>query len=165
MGTAEVEIIAPVNHKSQYSDAFKANALIAVKLNEGNVTKTARELGIPWQTLQDWAVKGEGINAAVLEYQRGVKGPLADAFETASRIFLERAMDPEAVGKTSAYYAMLAASDAFKSCQLGRGLPTSITENNNVESRQVLALLIQAIAPVTSHNESPGTDNCLTPTE
>ena len=129
--------------KTQYSDVFKAQALIALRVNNGNVQGTARKLGIPTDTLNDWA-NNRGVNQAVLEIQDGVKGPIADEFEKASRLYLQRAIDPEAIAKTSGYYALLGAGDAIKSAQLLRGLPTNISEH--IDSQELTVILQSVIA-------------------
>lgn len=38
----------------EYSDTFKAEAIAKVKENDDNVSLTAKELGIPMQTLAEW---------------------------------------------------------------------------------------------------------------
>jgi transposase-like protein len=138
--------------KTQYPDVFKAQALIKVEANEGNVSKTARELGIPKDTLYDW-VNSRGINPDVLEIQAGVKGPMADEFERASRLYLQRAVKPEAIEKTSGYYALLGAGDAMKSAQLLRGQPTSITES--VERQELVVILQTALEQVIDVTPEP----------
>ena len=38
----------------KYSESFKAEAITKVKENDDNVSLTAKELGIPMQTLAKW---------------------------------------------------------------------------------------------------------------
>ena len=38
----------------EYSETFKAEAITKVKENDDNVSLTAKELGIPMQTLAKW---------------------------------------------------------------------------------------------------------------
>ena len=45
---------------TEYSDTFKAEAIAKIKENNGNVTQTARELGIPMNTLANWQRKANG---------------------------------------------------------------------------------------------------------
>lgn len=40
-----------------YSEKDRADALLALEVNEGNVNKTATELGIPEATLRNWVAK------------------------------------------------------------------------------------------------------------
>ena len=43
----------------EYSDTFKAEATAKVKENNGNISQTAKELGIPMNTLANWHRKAE----------------------------------------------------------------------------------------------------------
>jgi len=126
-----------------HSEEFKAEALIKLELNEGNVSRTARELNISRHTLYSWS-KGTGINSQCLKIQAGVKGPLADEFENTARMYLEHAQKPYVIEKTSGYYAVIGASDAMKSSQLLRGQPTQIMEN--VERNELTLILQTALS-------------------
>lgn len=44
---------------AKYSDKEKAAVYIGLQANEGNVARTARETGIPKQTVRDWKQKWE----------------------------------------------------------------------------------------------------------
>ena len=133
----------------EYSEEFKADALTALELNEGNVRLTARKLGIPDDTLYSWS-NGVGISQHVLRLQAGVKGPLADRFEETARLYLEHAQKPEIIARTSGYYAVVGASDAMKSSQLLRNLPTSITlDLNGTDLASVLQGVLGEVIDVT----------------
>lgn len=127
---ADTQIVVRPSGYREYTPEFKAQALTALQLNEGNVNLTAKQLGMPPDTLYSWQ-NGSGITQNVLDIQRGVKGPLADQFEATARMYLEHAQKPDVIEKTSGYYATIGASDAMKSAQLLRGQPTSITETLN----------------------------------
>ena len=43
----------------EYSESFKAEAIAKVKENNGNISQTAKELGIPMNTLANWHKKAE----------------------------------------------------------------------------------------------------------
>lgn len=45
---------------TEYSDTFKAEAIAKINENNVNVTQTARELGIPMNTLANWQMKANG---------------------------------------------------------------------------------------------------------
>jgi len=109
-----------------YSPQFKTDALILLEAKGGlgKIRETARELNIPEKTLRYWI---EQDTDEMRQIRAGAKGEVADAFERISRIYLDRAAEPDAIAKTSGYYAVVAASDAIKSAQLLRGQPTSIT--------------------------------------
>ena len=144
-----------------YSAEFKLDALIRLEANEGKIRKTARELGISDMTLRHWI---EQDNAQLRQVRAGAKGEYADAFERVSRIYLDRAAEPEAIEKTSGYYAVIAASDAMKSAQLLRGQPTEIVEH--VESKKVLVLIADALGvgdPPAELSEGETTTSCDIP--
>ena len=53
----------------EYSDTFKAEAIAKVKENNGNISQTAKELGIPMNTLANWYRKAErGVLAGTQNY-------------------------------------------------------------------------------------------------
>jgi predicted transcriptional regulator len=65
--------------KRQYSDAEKAAALLALQANGGNITKTAREVGIPASTIKEWA--SGRVTAGVTDIRDEKKNVLADYLE------------------------------------------------------------------------------------
>jgi len=74
--------------KRQYSDEDKATALSAVDANGGNVKLTARQLGIPHKTLDDWA-KGRNQNPTVADLRTKKRGSLADKFEHLAHLLVD----------------------------------------------------------------------------
>ena len=44
----------------EYSDTFKAEAIAKIKENQNNISQTAKELGIPMNTLANWQRKANG---------------------------------------------------------------------------------------------------------
>ncbi|MFL6282750.1 MAG: helix-turn-helix domain-containing protein [Pyrinomonadaceae bacterium] len=79
--------------RTQYSDDEKASALTLLAVNNGNLKRTARALGIPRSTLSAWA-KGRGTHARVTDLCHFKKGVLADRLEEAARKLLDAVMDP-----------------------------------------------------------------------
>ena len=65
--------------KRRYSDDERASALAALAANGGNVSKTAREQGVPPMTLKHWADGDRHPEATKMG--EGKKLPLADAIE------------------------------------------------------------------------------------
>ena len=45
--------------KTEYSESFKAEAIAKIKENQNNISQTAKELGIPMNTLANWHKKAE----------------------------------------------------------------------------------------------------------
>ena len=74
--------------KRQYSDEDKATALAALDANDGNVKRTATQLGIPHKTLDDWA-KGRNQNPAVADLRTRKRGSLADKFENLAHLIVD----------------------------------------------------------------------------
>lgn len=52
--------------KRTYSDSDKATYLAALDANGGNISLTAKQTGVPRNTLSDWA-KGRNLNAEVTD--------------------------------------------------------------------------------------------------
>ena len=46
--------------RTEYNDTFKAEAVTKIKENDGNISQTAKELGMPMQTLANWQRKANG---------------------------------------------------------------------------------------------------------
>jgi len=130
--------IRPSNYQD-YSPQFKADALILLEANGGKVKTTARQLGIADTTLAYWVEKDCEESR---EIRAGAKGEIASAFERVARIYLDRAAEPDAVEKTSGYYAVIASESAMKTSQLLRGQPTSIL--GTLESKRAILAEIQA---------------------
>ena len=45
--------------KTEYSESFKAEAIAKIKETQNNISQTAKELGIPMNTLANWHRKAE----------------------------------------------------------------------------------------------------------
>ena len=127
MSTEAIDIVQPATNRPSsyrdYSPEFKAEVILAVSVNNGNVYKTAKEAGINESLLRYWI---EQETAEVRKIREGRKGEVAQQFEHLSRVYIDRALEPDAIAKTSGYYAVSAASEAMKTAQLLRNQPTSI---------------------------------------
>lgn len=80
--------------RRRYSDEERAAALAELEANGGNVTWTARELGVPESTLRRW--RDDPNMAAPAELRAQKKESLADMWEKVARqalAFLGRAFD------------------------------------------------------------------------
>jgi transposase-like protein len=71
-----------------YSEEDKAAALVLLDSNGGNVFRTARQLGMPRATLQEWR-DGRGTNADVTTSRQVKKGELSARFESAVHELLD----------------------------------------------------------------------------
>lgn len=126
-----------------YSPEFKAEVLLAVTINNGNVYKTAKDFGISERIIRYWIEKQTD---EVRQIREGRQGPLAEQYEHVARVYLDRALEPEAVAKTSGYYAVVAAKQAIETSQLLKGQPTSITASVQVDDLRELQLAAQSVA-------------------
>jgi len=71
----------------RYSDADRARALATLDANAGDCARTARELGIPRQTLQLWALGR--VSADVPELRLENRQTLADRWEKVANAALD----------------------------------------------------------------------------
>jgi transposase-like protein len=108
----------------RYSDAERAEALAALDANGGNVSKTARDLGLPRKTLAEWA---DGhIHSDVAELRQEKKIDLAARLEQIARQLAE-AM-PEKMAAASLQQVATSMGIAIDKMQLLRGQPTNISD-------------------------------------
>jgi hypothetical protein len=76
-----------MKRRRRYSDDERAGALAALDANRGNVAHTARQLGVPRETLQSWA-RGR-VHPGVVKMCQQKKKALADAIEDLARRLLD----------------------------------------------------------------------------
>lgn len=77
---------------TRYSDEQRASALAALKANNGNVNKTAREIGIPEPTLRTWSLR-EDAYPVPHELQEQKNGELTVELKTLAHALLRSALD------------------------------------------------------------------------
>ena len=111
--------------RRSYSDEERANALAALDANDGDVSRTARQLGVPRKTLEDWA-KGH-VHPAVAEVRQEKKGTLADAIEGVAWKLLDAL--PGKVPDADLRQTATALGIAIDKMRLLREQPTSITSD------------------------------------
>lgn len=111
--------------KRQYSDSDKANALLCLKANGGNLSRTAREMSISLSTIRDWR-DGLGVVPDVAEIQKGMEIPLANRIDALIDQIVE-AM-PYKVDKASLRDAGATVGVLIDKSRLLRDKPTSINE-------------------------------------
>lgn len=118
--------------KRQYSDAEKAAALAFLDFNGGNVQKSAKALGIPHKTLDEWA-KGRNQVPEVADLRNEKKEAISDLIETAVR-----EMVGASTGKLSeASFQQLwtGVGIGVDKMQLLKGEPTTINKTLTDEER------------------------------
>lgn len=111
--------------RRQYSDAEKAESLAALDANGGNVSKTARDLGLPRKTLAQWAADRH-IHQDVAELRQEKKIDLAARLEQIARQLAE-AM-PEKMATANLQQVATSMGIAIDKMQLLRGQPTNISD-------------------------------------
>jgi len=130
--------------RREWSDSEKATALAALDANGGNVSHTARQLGIPRMTLADWAAGR--VTDDVTELRQEKKESLADAFEALARKLvagvgvwvdqrLEEGCNPATVGTTLGI--------VVDKMQLLRGDPTHIAGQAGMPPRRLDGIIEQ----------------------
>lgn len=140
--------------KRRYSDDERAQALAALAANGGNVSGTARSLGVPTDTLRHWAKGKRHPEAAKMAEEK--KAPLADLFELFVSRVLSLTTDADIQGATLRD-RFTAAGIAIDKARLLRGEPTAISEEREdgrvAEFRKRYAAVLGGDAPA-----DPGTD-------
>ena len=122
------------DNRRQYSDEEKANALAVLAANGGDLRGTARSLGIPKSTLENWAA--QRVSAAVSELADTKKKDLADELENIALKLVE-AM-PDKMQDATLQQIATSLGIAIDKMQLLRGKATERTEaTSTIEIRPV----------------------------
>lgn len=120
--------------KRQYSDNDKAGALVALDANEGNVNRTAKQLGVPRKTLAMWA-DNRHLSADVADIRQEKKKELSEKLEDLAHSLVD--MLPSKLPQASVRDLAGALIVAVDKMQLLKGAPTAIskdvTERTNEE--------------------------------
>ena len=91
-------------HKT-YTAEFKAEAIKAIEANQGNVSETARQLGISMQTLSNWNTKAKAVTlAGTKQYSPDLNGLLEDNRKLKEHHKVAE-MEREFLKKAAAYFA------------------------------------------------------------
>ncbi len=107
--------------KRDYSDATKAKALTALQLNEGNYSRTARQVNIPLATIRNWNLGM--VNDDVTNIANHQKKELADRFEDLAHLFITQAT--ETVDSSKGTQAIIGAATATDKMRLLRDQSTA----------------------------------------
>src|SRR5262245_27687368 len=109
--------------RRRYSDHEKAEALAMLAANAGNVARTARQVHVPRQTLQEWAA-GRGLSPAVPELRHEKKAALADRLEDLAHRLLD--LMPDKIGAANLQHCAVALGIAIDKLLRLRGQPAGI---------------------------------------
>jgi transposase-like protein len=133
---------AKPKRKRQYSDEDKATALATLDANDGNVKRTATQLGIPHKTLDDWA-KGRNQHPAVAELRTHKKGSLAEKFENLAHLIVD-ACPRKSVQATLSQCAVSSGIATDKAIRLREEEPDI---NPAVELARILGISVKQLPP------------------
>jgi transposase-like protein len=111
--------------KRRYTDEERANAVLAVIANNGNVARTAMELGIPWSTVDNW-VKAERHPEAI-EMANRRKPSLADKLEGIASLLAEGLDDPKKIARAPLNTVAVTLGIVIDKMRLLRWQPNEIT--------------------------------------
>lgn len=115
--------------RRRYTDDDRATALAVLDSNDGNITRTARETGIPASTIKRWT-EDRGDLADLRDQKRE---SLSELWENIARAYIARALDAAAVNETAAQSAVTVAAIATDKLQLLQGKPTEINRHEHNE--------------------------------
>jgi hypothetical protein len=124
--------------RRQYSDQEKADALVALQLNNGMLGLTSEQTGIPVPTLYCWSI-GRGISPAVVQLQRIKKEEVAGELDHVA--LMGSRLASEKVVSASFKDTMIGVGIAIEKAALLRGEATQRTEN--VEVKKAVLLLVE----------------------
>lgn len=137
--------------KRQYSDDEKAAALLALEANGGNATKTARETGIPTNTIRSWR-DGVGTPPAVTQIRDEKRPEFSERLKMLAGKLIDVAFDklnePDGVPLN---HLMTGIGIAIEKWQLLEGNATDRTEildtlSDDERAARIAALLDKARA-------------------
>ncbi|OBX84238.1 transposase [Moraxella atlantae] len=89
----------------EYSESFKAEAIAKVKENNGNISLTAKELGIPMNTLANWQRKADiGVLTGTQNYNPELIAALDEIKDLKKQLKIA-CEEREILKKATAYFA------------------------------------------------------------
>lgn len=137
-----------IRPKRKYSAEDRANSLAVLQSNNGNVLKTARETGIPRDTLREWDKNRRGVTPEVMAIQQLKAGSLAEKFERVAHLAADLLSESETIAKASPLDLAKIGGICVDKSQLLSGQPTSITSAilSEDDRRLRLAELLTTIA-------------------
>lgn len=110
------------------SDEEKAQALAALDANGGDVSRTARQLGLPRTTLNEW--KAGRVTNGVTELRQVKKASLADELERIAYKCVE--VLPDKLETATAKDTAVVLGVSVEKMQLLREKPTQITRDDGL---------------------------------
>lgn len=140
--------------RRRYTDDDRATALAVLDSNAGNLSRTARETGVPASTIKRWA---DDRADDLTELRDQKKEALSEVWDKVARAYLARALDPAVLKDTGGQSAITAAAIATDKLQLLEGKPTEVTEVRSSDAKRELADRIARLT--TRPSGGPSTPN------
>ena len=125
-----------------HQEQVKANALALLAANDGNVLATAKQLGLPRGTVQNWAKGRVPLNDDVIQKSEKAKRELADQFEELARASVQKGLmiaRRQKDSQTSLSMAATAAGIATDKMLLLRGEGPTASEAEISEAQRIRA--------------------------
>lgn len=115
--------------RTRYSEEQKAAALAAYKANDNNLSKTAREVGIPKGTLEYWA-RGADANPVPPELQTRKNTELVDDLKLLARALVKTALAKAEAGDGNVQQVTTSLGIVLDKINMVLGEPTSRVDVN-----------------------------------
>ena len=131
----------PINPRLKhynYTDEDRAAALVYLQSNHWQIRTSARDLGIPHETLRQWAL-GNGLTPVAREKYREIKGSLSSKLEDIAHQLIDAIPDTIPNASLKDLGAILAV--VIDKMRLLREEPTAISES--MDRRAMLECLIE----------------------
>lgn len=111
--------------RRRYSDQERAEAMVVLTANGGNLAATATAIGIPYRTLRHWAAGDRHPEA--IRMAREKQQPLADRLEEVVAMLAEGMDDPLKIEKAPLNQIAVALGILVDKIRLLRAVPTGVT--------------------------------------
>jgi len=133
------------NKSRVYSGAEKAEALVVIQSNNGNITRSSNQLGIARKTLETWVRGTQGISTVTPAMIETATDETVGKLSRNIDLYLEAAQDPEKIEKASLKDINLSLAIAIDKRNLLSGRATSITESRSSDRTRLTASIKQVI--------------------
>lgn len=153
-------LVRPGGYGKEYRhrDRTVVEAVVATKLNMGNVGKTARQLGVPSPTVRRWVAGETRMSDRVKDMIERTSEEMAQRLEDVAWGILERM--PEKIDDASLHQSASAVAVCIDKMRLLRNQATSIVDDiaelTDAERAERLARLYDAAAAERSQRAADG---------
>lgn len=113
-----------------YNDEHKASVYFTLEVNNGNIKRTARDTGIPENTIRDWRNEWEreGVPQEILSRTEAIAGDFLEQATDVRDLALEELKRQIQRGEVRAAQLVAAVGMLEDKIRLGKGLATSRSE-------------------------------------